>query len=771
MKRTVFIRLLFHLTIAMVVITLLVGALVYRYTNMMLKEEVLGTNTELLDQTRKIVEQALGEVQQMASSLALNSEVQKSVWLPWNLEEEYRFLKSTSDLFTDRINSSNYLHSIYLYSAINQKLIFGSGITDLSDFAYREGLQRFLGNRSASAWEAASLDSASGSDNVISFYFTVPILDVQKKGALLINLKEDVLYNAVVNTNKRKLGNVAILNSEGEVLSYNDKDRLLTRFDQADIERIQREKEGYFIETIGGVPTLVSYMTSSFNGWVYLTLNPYDEVFKRSKEVIRTTLIISLIALLLGIVLMVLVSRTYYRPVKRMVQAISAHMDKPLPGVPYKDEFGFIGESINHLFNENEEFKAKFRGQEMILRDHVLVNLLSGKGTDPDEMLRQLQYYQLGLDPEQFIVLVVRIHLEEAGDASENAEQVRNLMHFQIRTICEETMAAYGKGVYVSQFHKHDVIIMNTGQWEELNQALEKAKELAHRMIAGVTGQMEGVALTVGIGGNYRKVSDISLSYNEAVEALLYEQLAGVGSILSIHDMQVNRASRNRFIAYRNQVDKLLADLKTGSLDKALQTKDQIIDQLHRDTQFGFSYKHMMLTHLLNSLVAVRVELVQKDDSHEEERRWYADFAKLQNLDEIRGWIGLVLEQTAGELQSKRENKNVEVIEKLVDYIRQHYREPIGLQTLADLVFMNGNYLSKVFKEVTGQTFMDFLTEIRFAEACRMLDDTERNINEIAELTGFGQKQNLIRTFKKMTGQTPTEYRNREVMERLNEEN
>lgn len=93
--RTVFVRLLLHLTVAVVLITLLVGALVYRYTTVMLKEEVLGANTELLAQTRKIVEQALGEVQQMATSLAINTDVQKSVWLPWNLEEEYRFLQNT----------------------------------------------------------------------------------------------------------------------------------------------------------------------------------------------------------------------------------------------------------------------------------------------------------------------------------------------------------------------------------------------------------------------------------------------------------------------------------------------------------------------------------------------------------------------------------------------------------------------------------------------------------------------------------------------------
>lgn len=769
MKRNVFIRLLFHLTVIMVVITLLVGTLVYRYANSMLKEEVLASNTELLAQSRKIVEQALGEVKLMAGSLALNTDVQKAVWLPWNLEEEYRFLQRTGELFSDRINSSNYIHSIYLYSAINGKLISGSGITDTADFEYAGQLQKFLASRMTSQWDAAKPDKEP-SDTVISFLFAVPILNVQKKGVLQINLKEDVLYNAVVNTNNRKLGNVAILNPDGEVLSYKDKAMLLNRFDQADIKRIQSEKEGYFVEDINGVPTLVSYMTSSLNGWMYITMNPYEEVFKRSKDVIHITLIISLIVLTLGVLLMVMVSRNYYLPVKKMVQAIASHMDKPLPEALHRDEFGYIRESIDHLFNENEEFKAKFRGQELILRDHVLVNLLSGKETDEKEMLRQLDYYRLKLEPEQFIVMVLRIHLD-AASLPESDEQARNLIHFQIRSLCEETMARYGNGAYVSQFHRHDVIIMNAGQWEGHRLALEKTRELAFRMIAAVGERMDNLQMTVGIGGKYRSIGDIALSYNEAVEALLYEQVAGKGSILSIHDLEVNRTNRNRFIAYRQLVDKLIGELKTGHSDKAIRIKDEMIDQLNSDTQSGFSYKHMMLTHLFNGLVAVRVELVQKGGEPEDEELYgYAYFSKLQSLEDIRHWLSTVIEKIAAELKDKRENKNVEIIEELVAYIRAHYHEPIGLQMLAELAFMNGNYLSKVFKEVTGKTFIDFLTEIRFEEACGLLLRTDKPIHEIAELTGFGQKQNLIRTFKKMTGLTPTEYRNRTAMDRLNEE-
>lgn len=768
MKRSIYIRLLLHLTVAVVLITCLVGALVYRYTTAMLKEEVIGANNELLLQTSKIVDQSLGEVQQIATTLALNSDVQKSVWLPWNLEDEYRFLKNTGALFDERINSSNYMHSIYLYSSVNRKLISSSGITDLADFSYRSVLERFVEGPNTSGWEAASMLNAGGaSDNVISFLITVPFNSVEKKGVLLINLREDVLYNAVVNTNNRKLGNVAVLNANGEVLSYKDKSMLLEQFEQADIERIRRDQAGYFVEKLRDEKMFVSFLSSSFNNWIYITLNPYGELFKRSNEVIRITLLISVIGLAAGVLLMVLVSRRHYLPVRNMVQALVSYMEKPLPKAKYRDEFGFIRESIDQLHHENEEFKTKFRGQELILRDHLLLNLLSGKTADENELIGQLNYYRLDLEPCRFLVMVMRVHLN-GPILSAPDEQVRNLIHFQIRTICEDAIAQYGKGAYVSRFHKHDVIILNTGQGDTADPAVDRAKELAFRIKSEVASKLDGVAVTFGIGGNYELITEIPLSYNEATEALLHERIAGIGSIVSIHDLDVNRANRNQFIAYRQQIDRLVGDLKSGHQDKAKETKDNIIRQLEQDGQFGLSYKNMILSHLLNALVTVRVELAPSgEEPVEQVNRWHQEFAKLQNLEEISLWLDRILTYIGGDLEHRRDNKNAEVIAKLAAYIRDHYREPLSLQQMADMAYMNSQYVSKLFKEMTGSTFIDFLTETRFSEACRLLKETDLNINEIAEAAGFGQKQNLIRTFKKMTGLTPTEYRNQEVLGRL----
>ncbi|MCM3112174.1 helix-turn-helix domain-containing protein [Lederbergia lenta] len=764
MKSTIFIRLLLQLTIVVILIILIVGALVYRYTNIMLKEQALIHNNELLGQTEKIVAQAMEEVEQLALSLAINSDIQKTMLLKWDIKNDYSSLKSTSDIFTDRINSSKYLQSIYLYSSINQKLISNSGIIEVNEYSNHLGLQNFIDSPNTMTWRADELAlTPRQSNNVISFHTSVPISGIQKKGVLLINLKEDVLYNAVINTNNSMLGDVAILDNEGKILSYKDKGLFLKKFDKVDINQIIKEQQGYFINDIDGTPTLVSFLTSSHNGWKYLTLKPYEEVVKKSNELLFITLMVSLTSLFIGVLLIVFVSRRHYQPVKEILQEITSHKNIKLIK-PSKDEFSFIQESIHQLFQENTKFKAKFQHSQLILKDHVILNLLSGMPLNDEKIIQQVQHHNINLSPENFIVLVLRINIKNEFEVH-TEQKVLNLIQYKIRVLCEEVMKTHGRGIYVSQFHKEDVIIMNTEQWGKKTLELEKVKEMAFLIKNSIKEQMPVVTVTFGIGVQYKRISEISRSYNEAKEALLYERIAGEGSILSFNEVQLNHKNRNEFIEYQKRIKMMENELKIGNLERACGIKDAIIKKIQDDMQFGYIHKEIVLNHLLNSLAIIRFEVIE-DKEKEDDPNLYIEFAKLHNLNEIQSWLGDVMSSIATKLQGKRENKNVEVIEKLTLYINRHFREHISLQTLSDLVYMNSYYLSKLFKEVTGQNFSDYLTEIRFKEACKLLIGTRRNINDIASEVGFGHKQNFIRTFKKYTGTTPTQYRKQSLMER-----
>lgn len=76
---------------------------------------------------------------------------------------------------------------------------------------------------------------------------------------------------------------------------------------------------------------------------------------------------------------------------------------------------------------------------------------------------------------------------------------------------------------------------------------------------------------------------------------------------------------------------------------------------------------------------------------------------------------------------------------------------------------MSPVYLSFLFKQVEGVNLSDYLTEIRLGEAKRLLATTSLKTYEVAVRAGYADEKYFSRLFKKRTGLTPTEYRNREA--------
>jgi two-component system response regulator YesN len=97
---------------------------------------------------------------------------------------------------------------------------------------------------------------------------------------------------------------------------------------------------------------------------------------------------------------------------------------------------------------------------------------------------------------------------------------------------------------------------------------------------------------------------------------------------------------------------------------------------------------------------------------------------------------------------------------KIMKYINTYYTNDISLKDVADVVNLNPNYISQMFKKATGTTFTKYLTDLRIKNAQNLLLQTTDSINEISLKTGFNDYFYFLKIFKKYTGKTPSEYRN-----------
>lgn len=101
--------------------------------------------------------------------------------------------------------------------------------------------------------------------------------------------------------------------------------------------------------------------------------------------------------------------------------------------------------------------------------------------------------------------------------------------------------------------------------------------------------------------------------------------------------------------------------------------------------------------------------------------------------------------------------------ERAIAYIEQHYSDPdLSFRRLCEALFVSSSYLSKIFKQDTGDTFVDYLTKIRIQKALLLLSSPEHRMYEIASLVGYKSQHYFSAAFKRILGVTPSEYRARE---------
>ena len=95
----------------------------------------------------------------------------------------------------------------------------------------------------------------------------------------------------------------------------------------------------------------------------------------------------------------------------------------------------------------------------------------------------------------------------------------------------------------------------------------------------------------------------------------------------------------------------------------------------------------------------------------------------------------------------------------VANYIQRHMSEPITTEKLAEELFLNRSYLSRKFKEETGETLTDFILKEKTEEAKRLLRYSDKPLTAIGAYLGFSSASHFSRVFKAYVGSTPSEYR------------
>lgn len=100
-------------------------------------------------------------------------------------------------------------------------------------------------------------------------------------------------------------------------------------------------------------------------------------------------------------------------------------------------------------------------------------------------------------------------------------------------------------------------------------------------------------------------------------------------------------------------------------------------------------------------------------------------------------------------------------MDRAIEYIRSNYYKDLNLAVVSNYISLNYSYFSHMFKEFTGQNFVDYLKMVRIEEARKLLKESDYKVFEISEKVGYKNPKQFARVFRELEGISPKEYRER----------
>jgi two-component system response regulator YesN len=166
------------------------------------------------------------------------------------------------------------------------------------------------------------------------------------------------------------------------------------------------------------------------------------------------------------------------------------------------------------------------------------------------------------------------------------------------------------------------------------------------------------------------------------------------------------------------------------------------------------SFSHMEVKMLAAHLLHMLAMLAGRKSEYQQELDSAISHASL--LVHVQQVIHMLIRQMKEEHVSYTDHPEVN---RVIQYMLEHFKENIKIADLAKLVSINVDYLSTVFGKKTGLTPIAYLQNIRIEQAKRLLLHSKLNVEAIAFQTGFADDAYFIKVFKRMVGQTPNSFR------------
>ncbi|TMV48713.1 helix-turn-helix domain-containing protein [Paenibacillus mesophilus] len=760
-NRSLFVKLLLSMTVIVLVTVISISTVTYMISADTSIQNSIGYNQSILEQQRELIHKELNAVKNIASSMVMT---QSYLFNTINDKISVGSLIDLSRVVDEQQKLSPYVDSIYLaYGKLDLVLTSRSDIkmSPLSSFADRSWLPEMNEESgSRTVWLTGRPNGLAQGKPATSLMQKMPLIG-PVEGAILMNLKLDLLFRDYLGHYRNKKGTTLVLGPHGELL-YSETDDATQLASRLDATALTSAGSGSYVFDRHWI---VTYTTSELTGWKFVNVTKQSMLLQGLDRIKILVAAVSVLYVTAALALSFYISQRLYRPLKNVVAYINGSSSgdgaSPESAPPPADEASFIRQSFEWLrhsreaiLNEKTRVETLLGANRSAIKEKYLSDLVKGKAVSRQNTgLEKDAAELLGLKLDFATFAILTLELEEPALLQDSTGKLR--FHLLQYGVIEELEPEIDGEIFARD-DERTVILLTVPSGEE-----EVPVELARRLQQAIEGRY-GVTATIGLSRIHSGVQSVQSAYEESVEALSLKMYVGKGEIVPYSIVSSwKQDEETYYYPYELETKLLQALLQLDEAECA-----EIISRITREVtarRLGKANVQQLFFQLSGEIVKTLVQTGGDMSVVFGERPFTPT-----GIQTIRDMETRLLELCARIIAHNREKRlklNDMTLQLAIEFMEKNYNNNITIETVAGHVQRSTSFLSRIFKEATGTTINDYLIHLRIGRACELLRQPKYTLEDVCREIGYSNVSYFNKLFKSRTGHTPGQYRLLQVSE------
>ncbi|WP_019640165.1 response regulator [Paenibacillus fonticola] len=392
---------------------------------------------------------------------------------------------------------------------------------------------------------------------------------------------------------------------------------------------------------------------------------------------------------------------------------------------------------------ENDKLLHSVQVLSLLARERLFAEFIEGNQS-PLQHMRWLENSEL--EQGYFMAVVQLDHFLKLNEQWPMDE--KRLWLFAIRNIVSEWSLNQG-GLTTFPFH--------SGEWVILfPNTLSDRKESLGKDLIGQIKTNTKLSCSVGFSRSKIGIDQLNEAYQSAVEALYQRFYSGEEGVYVYSKSEETYSASN--VKYPTQLEEALLEcVRTLDRQQMLYLFDEIKSYLEQQALTKEQAERM--------IVELTIVLYRQFEGMNLMLEWSMEglLQELYASSTLNEMIA-VLKKCFGQwIMESKENYSrgdvQAVIAKATSYIMHNYHKDLSIEEVCELAELSISHFCMLFKQETGYTFLEYLTQCRIEKAKFILQNTNVKVYQVAPLVGYQDPRYFSQVFKKITGKTPSEYR------------